>query len=223
MAEVDVVNLEGEKVGKVSLPAKIFEVEPNRDLLFRFIHKQQADKRKGNSSTKTKAEVAGGGRKPWAQKHTGRARSGSNSSPIWRHGGVAFGPKPKDWSEHLNKKMKAGAIKSALSLKFKDKKLIVIDKLEMKEPKTKQFLGYVKKLVPSVDLLCVLDTRSEEQLNVKKSADNIPNAKVIIADNVGRKAVNVDGLNVFDIMKHEWLMLTQHTVEKIVEVYGDDK
>ncbi len=223
MAEIDVINLEGEKVSKISLPAEIFEIEPNRDLIFRYIHKQLADRRKGNSSTKTKAEVSGGGRKPWAQKHTGRARAGSNRSPLWRHGGITFGPRPRDWSERLNKKMRAGAIKSALSLKFKDGKLIVVDNMEMKEPKTKQFLGFIKKLVPSMNLLCILDTRSEKQLNVKRSADNLPNVKVIIADNAGKKEVNVDGLNVFDIVKHEWLVLTRRTVEKIVEVYENGK
>ncbi len=223
MAEVDVISFEGEKVGKISLPAEIFEIEPNRDLLFRYIHKQLADRRRGTSSTKTKAEVSGGGKKPWAQKHTGRARAGSNRSPLWRHGGVTFGPKPKDWSERLNKKMKVKAVKSALSLKFKDGKLVVVEDMKMKTPKTKQLLAFIDKVAPSHNVLCVLDTRSDEQLNVKRSADNLPHTKVIIADNAGKKSVNVDGLNVFDVIKHEWLVLTKHAVEKIVEVYKNGK
>ncbi len=223
MAEVDMLNMEGQKIGKVTLPDDIFNVEPNRDLLFRYIHKQLADRRQGSASAKTKAEVSGGGRKPWAQKHTGRARAGSNRSPLWRHGGVTFPPKPRDYSEKLNKKMKVAAIKSALSAKFKDNKLIVVEKVEMEKPKTKEFMNVVKKIVPELNALCVLDTMKEEQINVKKSAGNIPNVKVIIADNPGKEKTNVDGLNVYDIMKHEWLVLTKATVDKIAEVYDNGK
>jgi len=223
MAEVDMLNMEGQKIGKVTLPDDIFNVEPNRDLLFRYIHKQLADRRQGSASAKTKAEVSGGGRKPWAQKHTGRARAGSNRSPLWRHGGVTFPPKPRDYSEKLNKKMKVAAIKSALSAKFKDNKLIVVEKVEMEKPKTKEFMNLVKKIVPELNALCVLDTMKEEQINVKKSAGNIPNVKVIIADNPGKEKTNVDGLNVYDIMKHEWLVLTKATVDKIAEVYDNGK
>ncbi len=223
MAEVEILNLEGQKVGKASLPDDIFNIEPNTDLLFRYVHKQLADKRNGTASAKTKAEVSGGGRKPWAQKHTGRARAGSNRSPLWRHGGVTFAPKPRDWSEGLNKKMKAGAIKSALSSKFRDGKLVVVESVGMKEPKTKQFIELSRKILPTMDALYVLDNSVEEQLNVKRSSSNVPMIKVIIADNPGKDKTNVDGLNVFDIMKHEWLVLTKNTVEKITEVYENGK
>ncbi len=223
MAEVEMINLEGQKVEKISLSDGIFNVEPNTDLIFRYVHKQLADKRSGAASAKTKAEVSGGGRKPWAQKHTGRARAGSNSSPIWKHGGVTFPPKPKDWSEGLNKKMKVGAIKSALSSRFRDGKLIVLESMEMKSPKTKQFIEFSKKILSNMDALYVLDSRVEGQLNVKRSANNIPKIKVIIADNSGKDKINVDGLNVFDILKHEWLVLTKNTVEKITEVYDNGK
>ncbi len=223
MAEVGVLNLEGQKVGELSLSDKIFNIEPNTDLLFRYIHKQLADRRKGTACAKTKAEVSGGGRKPWAQKHTGRARAGSNRSPLWRHGGVTFAPKPRDFSESLNKKMKAGAIKSALSAKFRDGKLVVVEGIEMNEPKTKQLIDLSKKILPTMNALYVLDSSVKEQLNVKRSANNIPKLKVIVADNTGKDKTNVDGLNVFDIMKHEWLVLTKNTVKKITEVYENGK
>ncbi len=225
MAEVDVFNLEGQKVGKIDLPEEIFNVEPNKDLLFRYIHKQLADRRQGSASAKTKAEVAGGGRKPWAQKHTGRARAGSNRSPLWRHGGVTFPPKPRDYSEKLNKKMKKGAVKSALSVKFREKKLLILESFEMNEPKTKEFISISQRMIPEedqpFDALFVLDTNNEEQINVKRSASNVPHVKVIIADNAGKEKTNVDGLNVYDIMRHDWLVLTRKTVDKIVEVYGN--
>ena len=223
MAEVGVLNLEGQKVGELSLSDKIFNIEPNTDLLFRYIHKQLADRRKGTACAKTKAEVSGGGRKPWAQKHTGRARAGSNRSPLWRHGGVTFAPKPRNFSESLNKKMKAGAIKSALSAKFRDGKLVVVEGIEMNEPKTKQLIELSKKILPTMNALYVLDSGVKEQLNVKRSANNIPKLKVIVADNTGKDKTNVDGLNVFDIMKHEWLVLTKNTVKKITEVYENGK
>lgn len=223
MAEVDMLDMQGQKVGKVDLPDAIFNVEPNRDLLFRYIHKQLADKRQGSASAKTKAEVSGGGRKPWAQKHTGRARAGSNRSPLWRHGGVTFPPKPRDYSERLNKKMKVGAIKSALSVKFRENKLIVVNELKMDKPKTKDFIDLSKKIVPELNALYVLDTMKEEQMNVKRSSSNVPHVKVIVADNPGKEKTNVDGLNVYDIMKHEWLVLTKATVDKLVEVYENGK
>ncbi|WP_036223547.1 50S ribosomal protein L4 [Mesoaciditoga lauensis] len=223
MAEVDMLDMQGQKVGKVDLPDAIFNVEPNRDLLFRYIHKQLADKRQGSASAKTKAEVSGGGRKPWAQKHTGRARAGSNRSPLWRHGGVTFPPKPRDYSERLNKKMKVGAIKSALSVKFRENKLIVVNELKMDKPKTKDFIDLSKKIVPELNALYVLDTMKEEQMNVKRSSGNVPHVKVIVADNPGKEKTNVDGLNVYDIMKHEWLVLTKATVDKLVEVYENGK
>ncbi len=221
MAEVDVLNLEGQKVGKAELPEDIFNIEPNKDLLFRYIHKQLADRRQGSASAKTKAEVSGGGRKPWAQKHTGRARAGSNRSPLWRHGGVTFPPKPRDYSKRLNKKMKKAAIKSALSMKFKEGKLVILEKFEMSAPKTKEFMSISQKFLPELNALFVLDTQSETQNNVKRSAHNVPHVKVLIADNAGKEKANVDGLNVYDIMKHDWLVLTKKTVEKIVEVYGN--
>ncbi len=221
MAEVKIVDLEGKEVGKLSLASEIFEIEPNKDLLFRYIHKQFSDARNGTASTKIRGEVSGGGKKPWAQKHTGRARAGSIRSPLWRHGAVVFGPRPRDWSEDMNKKMKAGAIKSALSAKLKDGKIIIVDKFEMDEPKTKDFSNFIKKLAPSFNAFCVLDTKSEKQINVKLSSRNFKAVKVIIADNPNKGKTNVDGLNVYDMIKFEWLVLTKHTVEKITEVYGN--
>lgn len=221
MAEVKVLNLEGKEVGTISLMPEIFELEPNKDLLFRYIHKQLADKRAGTASTKLRGEVSGGGRKPWAQKHTGRARAGSIRSPLWRHGAVVFGPRPRDWSERLNKKMKVGAIKSALSAKFKDGKILVIDKFEMDVPKSKDFANTLSKIIPSPNAVLVLDTKTDKQVNVKLSSRNLKDVKVIIADNPGKGTTNVDGLNVYDLMRFDWVILTKRTIEKISEVYGN--
>lgn len=221
MAELKVVNVEGKEVGTISLMSSIFEIEPNKDLLFRYIHKQLADKRNGTASTKLKGEVSGGGRKPWAQKHTGRARAGSIRSPLFRHGGVTFGPRPRDWSEGMTKKMKVGAIKSALSAKFKDGKILIVDKFEMDNPKSKEFITTLKKFMPSSNAIIVLDTKNDKQMNVKLSSRNLREAKVIIADNPNKGKLNVDGLNVYDLIKFDWVVLTKHTVEKITEVYGN--
>lgn len=221
MAELKVMNIEGKEVGTISLLPSVFEIEPNKDLLFRYIHKQLSDKRNGTASTKTKAEVSGGGRKPWAQKHTGRARAGSIRSPLFRHGGVTFGPKPRDWSEGMTKKMKIGAIKSALSAKFKDGKILVVDKFEMENPKSKELIATLKKFLPSSNAFIVLDTKNDKQMNVKLSSRNLREAKVIIADNPNKGKTNVDGLNVYDLIKFDWVVLTKRTVEKITEVYGD--
>jgi len=138
MAQADVVNVAGQKVGTVELSESVFNVEPNKDLMYRYVNMQLSGRRAGLASAKTRSEVRGGGRKPWAQKHTGRARVGSTRSPLWRHGGVIHGPKPKDWSFNMTKKMKKVALRSVLSIRLNEGNLIVLDDLKFDKPKTKQ-------------------------------------------------------------------------------------
>ncbi len=226
MATVDLFNVKGEKIGTVELKDEIFDIEPNKDVMWRYIDMQLSNRRAGTASTKTRAEVRGGGRKPWPQKHLGRARHGSIRSPIWRHGGVAHGPKPRDWSKKLNKKMKRLALKSALSVKYREGKLLVLDDLSFESPKTKEMRSVLKNLnLADSKVLFVLPWKREEYLNVRLSGRNLPGVKVIIADNPnnskdGERAVNIDGLNVYDILKHEYLVLTKDMVRKIEEVLG---
>jgi len=196
--------------------------------MWRYVDMQLSNRRAGTASTKTRGEVSGGGRKPWPQKHTGRARHGSIRSPIWRHGGVAHGPKPRDWSKKLNKKMKRLALRSALSVKYRENKLLVLEDLKLERPKTKS----LKEILQNLDLadkkaLIVLPWKEEGYVNVKLSGKNLPNVKVIIADNPnnsknGEKAVRIDGLNVFDMLKYDYLILTRDMVAKIEEVLGNE-
>ncbi|NUU97448.1 50S ribosomal protein L4 [Marinitoga sp. 1138] len=225
MAQLDLYSVKGEKIGTIDVKDSIFAIEPNTDLLYRYVDMQLANRRRGTASTKTRAEVRGGGRKPWSQKHTGRARAGSIRSPLWRHGGVTFGPKPRDWSKKLTKKMKRLALKSALSVRVKENNLIVIDDLTFEKPRTKSMKEVLKNFgFENTKTLIVLPWKKDGYINVKLSAKNIPTVKVIIADNPNQgkdgKKVNVDGLNVFDIINNEKVILTKDTVAKIEEVLG---
>ncbi|PLV60229.1 50S ribosomal protein L4 [Thermotoga sp. KOL6] len=228
MAQVDLFNVKGEKIGTLEISDYVFNIDPNYDVMWRYVDMQLSNRRAGTASTKTRGEVSGGGRKPWPQKHTGRARHGSIRSPIWRHGGVAHGPKPRDWSKKLNKKMKKLALRSALSVKFRENKLLVLEDLQFERPKTKS----LKEVLQSLNLadkkaLIVLPWKREGYENVKLSGRNLPNVKVIIADNPnnnknGEKAIRIDGLNVFDMLKYDYLVLTKDTVSKIEEVLGNE-
>ncbi|MCD6551055.1 50S ribosomal protein L4 [Thermotoga sp.] len=228
MAQVDLFNVKGEKVGTLEISDFVFNIEPNYDVMWRYVDMQLSNRRAGTASTKTRGEVSGGGRKPWPQKHTGRARHGSIRSPIWRHGGVAHGPKPRDWSKKLNKKMKRLALRSALSIKFRESRLLVLEDLKFERPKTRS----LKEVLQNLDLadkkaLIALPWKEEGYINVKLSGRNLPNVKVIIADNPnnsknGEKAVRIDGLNVFDMLKYDYLILTKDMVSKIEEVLGNE-
>ena len=223
MAEVDVINLEGEKVGKLEILDSVFNIEPNGDVMFRYVDMQLSNRRQGTASTKTRGEVSGGGRKPWPQKHTGRARAGSIRAPHWKGGGVAHGPKPKDWSKKLTKKMKKLALKSALSVKYRENNLIVLDDIKFEKPSAKDMRKVMEKLdIKDKHALFVLPTKDESHINVKLSGRNFPNLKVIIADNPNAKdgKTKVDGLNVYDLIRHEKLILTVDAVKKIEEVLG---
>ncbi|AJC73007.1 50S ribosomal protein L4 [Pseudothermotoga hypogea DSM 11164 = NBRC 106472] len=222
MAIVDLYNMKGQKIGEQELKDEIFNIEPNLDVMWRYVDYQLSRRRAGTASTKTRAEVSGGGRKPWPQKHTGRARHGSIRSPIWRHGGVAHGPKPRDWSKKLPKKMKRLAIKSALSQRFREGNLIVLDDMKFDEPKTKNMRQVLSDLqLTGKKVLFVLPWKKTEYENVKLACRNISGVKAIIADNTGASQngeVRVDGLNVYDILNHEKLVLTKDVVAKIEEV-----
>jgi len=224
VADIKVLDLSGRQVGDMSLRDDIFNVTPNKDLLFRYIDMQLANRRQGTACTKTRAEVSGTGKKPFPQKHTGRARQGTLRGPHQRHGGVAFGPKPRDWSKKLNKKMKRDALKSALSVRFQEGNLIVLEDLTMKAPKTKELKGIMDTFeLTGLKTLFVLPYKKMAYENVLKSGKNLPKTKVIIADNPGlpEGEVCIDGLNVFDIINHEKLILTKGMVTKIEEVLGN--
>jgi large subunit ribosomal protein L4 len=224
MAKVDVINSNGQVVGAIELKDTVFNIEPNMDVMYRYVDMQLSNARSGTASTLTRAEVAGGGRKPWAQKHTGRARAGSSRSPMWRHGGVTFGPKPRDYDKSLNKKMKKLALKSALSVRLRENNIVVIDDIKFDTPRTKQMKEVIEKIsLTGKKVLFVLPFKNEEYRNVKLSANNIPKVKVIIADNPNQGKMNIDGLNVFDLINNEKIVLTKELVKKIEEVLDNGK
>ena len=219
MSQIDVLNVNGEKVDTIELNDNIFNMEPNKDVIFRYVHYQLAKRRAGLASAKTRAEVAGGGRKPYRQKHTGRARAGSTRSPLWRNGGVTHGPKPRDFSHKLNKKMKKLALKSTLSDKFQEGNLIVVDKIELDTPKTKKMIE-IKNNLKLDTAVVFLPELNKPHLNTKLAARNIEGVKVIIADNPNNvsEKVTIDGVNVFDMLKYSKVVLTRSMVKKIEEV-----
>lgn len=174
--KINVIDLKGEKLEELNLSDKVFGIEPNKEIVKQYVRVYRSNQRQGNASTKTRAEVSGGGKKPHAQKHTGRARAGSNRSPIWVHGGVAFGPRPKSWKLDLSKSAKELAMKSALSQKATDKKITVLDKVNFKKPSTKAFAEGLKKIKLGGKILFVWKDKDE---NLVRSTRNIPN--IIVA------------------------------------------
>uniref|UniRef100_A0A832II17 Large ribosomal subunit protein uL4 n=2 Tax=Fervidobacterium pennivorans TaxID=93466 RepID=A0A832II17_FERPE len=222
MAHVALWNVKGEKIGTIEVSDEVFNIEPNLDVMWRYIDMQLTNARAGTASTKTRGEVSGGGRKPWPQKHTGRARQGSIRAIHWRHGGVAHGPKPRKFLKRLNKKMKRLALKSALSVRFREGNLIVLSDIRFDKPQTKQMREVLKALgIADEKVLFVLPKKEDSYVNVKLSGRNIPGVKVIIADNPNNnEGNNIDGLNVYDIINASKVVLTEGTVRKIEEVLG---
>jgi large subunit ribosomal protein L4 len=222
MAHVALWNMKGEKIGTIEVSDEVFNIEPNLDVMWRYIDMQLTNARAGTASTKTRGEVSGGGRKPWPQKHTGRARQGSIRAIHWRHGGVAHGPKPRKFLKRLNKKMKRLALKSALSVRFREGNLIVLSDIRFDKPQTKQLREVLKALgIADEKVLFVLPKKEDSYVNVKLSGRNIPGVKVIIADNPNNnEGNNIDGLNVYDIINASKVVLTEGTVRKIEEVLG---
>ena len=207
MPKIDVYNMEGKKVSEVELNEKIFGIEPNENVVHSVVTNYLANQRQGTQSTKTRAEVSGGGKKPWKQKGTGRARQGSTRAPQWIKGGIALGPKPRSYKYTVNKKEKALAIRSVLSSKVLENKLTVVDKLELKEIKTKTMVKALADLKVEGKTLIVLADKNE---NVLMSSRNIEGVKTILLNNI----------NVFDLLKYNNLVLPLETVKKIEEVYA---
>lgn len=203
MANLKVVDQTGKDSGEVTLNDKVFGIDPNESVVFDAIIRQRAGKRQGTSKVKNRSAVRGGGKKPWRQKGTGRARQGSIRSPQWRGGGVVFGPTPRSYAYSMPRKQRRLAIKSVLSQKLLDKDLVVLDKLTFSAPKTKSMISLLKELKIESKVLVVSDDE-----NVRLSARNLANVKV----------VPVNGLNVEDTVNFEKLILTQDAIKKIEEV-----
>lgn len=207
MPKLNILNVNGQNVGEIELAEAIFGIEVNEHVLYEVVKNQLANKRQGTQSAKTRAEVRGGGRKPWKQKGTGRARQGSIRAVQWVGGGVAFAPKPRDYSYTLPKKVRRLALKSALSSKVQNNEIIVLDALNMEAPKTKEFAQILKNINASKKALVVT---AEKNDNVVKSARNIE----------GVQAATVNTINVYDILKYDTFVITTDAVKKVEEVYA---
>jgi len=207
MPKVSVLSQTGSSVGDIELNEAIFGIEPNEAVLFEALVQQRASLRQGNHKVKTRAEVAGGGRKPWRQKGTGRARQGSIRSPQWRGGGIVFGPSQRSYSYKLPKKVRRLALLSALSTKVRDEEIIVLDALTFDAPKTKEFTKVLTDL--SIDRKALFVTADLDEA-VALSARNIPGISVVTAN----------GINVLDLIAHDKLVITKDAVQKIEEVLG---
>ncbi|HIU51662.1 MAG TPA: 50S ribosomal protein L4 [Candidatus Merdicola faecigallinarum] len=207
MPKVDVYNIEGKKVSDIELNESIFGIEPNEAIVHSVLVNYLANQRQGTQSTKTRSEVSGGGRKPWRQKGTGRARQGSIRAPQWVKGGIALGPKPRTYKYRVNKKERQLAIKSVLSSKVLENNLVVVDKVEMKEMKTKNMVKALDSLKVTGKTLILLPEKNE---NVQKSARNIEGVKTTL----------VNTINVYDLLKYNKLVVTLDTVKKLEEVYA---
>ena len=207
MPSIDVYNVNGKKVSTVDLKEEIFGIEPNEAVVHTVLVNYLANQRQGTQSTKTRAEVRGGGRKPWRQKGTGRARQGSIRAPQWIKGGIALGPKPRSYKYRVNKKERQLAIKSLLSSKVLENNLVVVDKFDFKEIKTKQMADAMKNLKVEEKAFVVLATSDEK---VQKSARNLENVKT----------GSVNTINVYDLLRYKKLVLTVDTIKKLEEVYA---
>ena len=207
MPKVDVYDMQGKKVSDVELNASVFGIEPNEAVVHSVLVNYLANQRQGTQSTKTRAEVSGGGRKPWRQKGTGRARQGSIRAPQWIKGGIALGPKPRSYTYKVNKKERQLAIRSLLSSKVLENELTVVEKLEMKEAKTKEMVKTLSNLKVEGKTLIIVADKNE---NVYLSSRNIE----------GVKAITLNMINVYDLLKYNNLVVTLDTVKKLEEVYA---
>ena len=207
MPKIDVYSIEGKKVKDIELNEKVFGIEPNEEIVHSVYVNYLANQRQGTQSTKTRAEVRGGGRKPWRQKGTGRARQGSIRSPQWIKGGIALGPKPRSYKYTVNKKERRLAIISVLSSKVLENELVVVDSLKLKEIKTKEMTKILNNLKIEGKALILLPEKDE---NVQKSSRNIEGVKTTL----------VNTINVYDLLKYKNLVITLDTVKKLEEVYA---
>jgi len=202
MAKVQVLNESGQVAGELELPAEFLSYPVKPHLLFEAVVEHQAKQRRGTAATKTRAEVSGSNRKPWRQKGTGRARVGSIRSPLWRKGGTVHGPQPRDYSYDIPKQARRNALRSALALRFSEKRLLVLADASFKEPKTKQACGLLKAL--ELDSALIVDRAANK--NLFTAVRNIPKVK----------AVDADQLSVYDVLAHKWLVFTQRALESLI-------
>ena len=200
--KVEVYSIEKKKVGDVELADDVFGAHVNKALFYEVVKSQLASRRRGTHDTKTKAEVRGGGKKPWKQKHTGRARTGSTRNPHWVGGGVAFGPKPRDYSYRVPAKVRQGALRSALSLRLKEKTLTIIDSLDLKGAKTSQVADFLAKF--DAESALIVDQKND---NLMKSTRNLQKAKFLPEG----------GVNVYDILRYKHLFITKQAAQKLSE------
>lgn len=207
MPKVNVYNMQGELVEEMELSEEIFGVEINEHVVYEVVKNQLANRRQGTQSAKTRAEVRGGGRKPWRQKGTGRARQGSIRSPQWKGGGVVFAPKPRDYSYSVPKKVRRLALKSVLTDKLQNNEMIVVDQLSFDAPKTKEMKKVLANLKADRKALIVM---AEKDANVIRSANNIPNIATTL----------VNTINVYDILKYNSFIITKEAVKRVEEVYA---
>lgn len=206
MPKVSVYKIDGSEAGQINLKDDIFGVEVNEAVIHQVVVAQLANKRQGTQSALTRAEVSGGGIKPWRQKGTGRARAGSSRSPVWRKGGMVFAVKPRDYTQKVNKKMRTLAIKSALSMKVNDKNIIVMENLALEAPKTKLIAGILGKFEATKALIV---TAGKDETLVRASG-NIQGVKTSIAENI----------NVYDLLNYDKLIITKEAVKKVEEVFA---
>ncbi len=204
MEKLQVLDRSGQKTAEVSLPGKVFSAKRRDHLVYEAILSQMANRRQGTAATKTRKDVRGGGRKPWRQKGTGRARAGSNRSPLWRGGGAVFGPQPRDYSTGLSKKARRNALRSALAGKHAEGQILVLNELGFKEPKTRE----AKALLQAFDLDSALIIDSRENANLFLSVRNIPQIK----------AVDAHCLSVADVLSHKWLVFSRKGFETAMEI-----
>jgi large subunit ribosomal protein L4 len=202
--ELDVIDRQGTPVEKIAVTDGIFAAEVKTHLFHQVVRMQLAKRRRGTASTKTRGEVSGGGRKPWRQKGTGRARQGSTRSPLWRGGGVALGPKPRDYAYKLPKKVRRAALRSALSMKTQEGLLKVIDRLDLPAPKTRQMVSFLRDLGVEKAVVILL---ADDNLNVRLAARNLPRVKVLC----------VEGTNIYDLLAHDYLVCTREALIKLQE------
>jgi large subunit ribosomal protein L4 len=202
--ELDVIDQQGMPIEKVTVSDRTFGAEVKGHLFHQVVRMQLANRRRGTASTKTRGEVSGGGRKPWRQKGTGRARQGSIRSPLWRGGGIALGPKPRDYAYRVPKKVRRAALCSALSLKVREGLLKVVNRLELPEPKTKRMVGLLKDLGVERRVLILL---ADDNLNVRLAARNLPDVKVL----------SVEGVNTYDLLHYEHIICPKDALAKLQE------
>ena len=207
MAKTNLYDMSGKVIGEIELMDSVFGIEPNTVVMHEAVKAHLTNKRQGTQSTLTRAEVRGGGRKPWRQKGTGRARQGSIRAPQWTHGGIALGPKPRDFEKSMNKKARQLAIKSALSAKFQAGAMVVVDNIELQEIKTKSFISFLNNIGAAGKTLVVMP---EVRKNVVLSARNIPGVKTTVSGVI----------STYDILKADKFVVDKVAVAKIEEVYA---